>query len=75
MAASSAVLVPRALKDAAGVMAAAHGHASVRETSRNLEFGFAQDLEETLDLRGGAGHFEHDGFRCKIYHASTEDVG
>jgi hypothetical protein len=62
-------------KDAAGVMAAAHGHASRARDLKNLEFGFAQDLEKTLDLRGGAGHLEHDGFRRKIYHAGTEDIG
>jgi hypothetical protein len=62
-------------EDAAGVVAAAHGHAA---GAGDLEDGVAalgDDLNEAFDFGGAAGHFEHDGFGGEVDDAGSEDVG
>ena len=58
---------------ARGVLAAAHGHASGTRDFEDGVSGFAQHLDETFDLAGAAGHFQHDGFGGEIHHARAED--
>ena len=62
-------------EDAAGVVAAAHGHAAGAGDFEDGVAGFAEDLDEAFDLGGGAGHLEHDGFGGEVDDAGAEDVG
>ncbi len=55
------------------MVAAAHGHAAGAGDFENLVAAFPQDLEQTFDLGGGAGHLEHDGFGCEIDDPGAED--
>src|SRR6266702_1434691 len=60
---------------AAGVVAAAHGHAA---GAGDLEDGVAalgDDLDEAFDLGGAAGELEHDGLGGEVDDAGLEDVG
>src|SRR5207302_663018 len=62
-------------EDAAGVVAAAHGHAA---GAGDLEDGVAalgDDLDEAFDLGGAAGEFEHYGLGGEIDDTGLEDVG
>jgi len=71
----AAVGLAEGLEDAAGVVAAAHGHATGAGDLDDGVAGLAQDLDEALDLAGGAGHLQHDGLGCEIDDAGAEDVG
>ncbi len=62
-------------EDAAGVMAAAHGHAAGAGDFEHLVAGLAEDLEEAFDLGGGAGHLHHDGLGREVDDTGAEDVG
>src|SRR5215471_14422519 len=62
-------------EDAAGVVAATHGHAAGARDFEDLELRLAENLEETFYLRGGAGHLEHDGLGGEVDDAGAEDIG
>src|SRR5260370_781732 len=61
-------------EDAAGVVAAPHGHAAGAGDLEDGVVALAEDLDEAFDLAGAAGHLEHDGLGGEVDDAGAEDV-
>src|ERR1700721_513296 len=62
-------------EDAAGVVAAAHGHAACTGDFEDGVAALGDDLDKAFDIGGAAGHLEHDGFGRKVDDASAEGGG
>ncbi len=67
--------VAERVQHAAGVVAAAHGHAAGAGYLQYLVSALGKHLDEAFDLAGRAGELEHGGFRGDIDDAGLEYLG
>ena len=61
-------------QDAAGVVAAAHGHFAAAADFQDAAFVFAEHLDEAFDLAFDAGHLDHQRLRSEVDDAGAKDL-